>query len=116
MAAVGPAREDDREFGEEVDAGFRHRRLFADRGPGSRDIGWVADPGLALAVIAVAPGLEHERRTEFSDRGFDVAKRGDRAPRRDSRTALLDELLLGSAVLRDGERTGAGPELGAERG
>ena len=33
VAAVVPAREDDRELGEEVDAGFGDRRLLADRCP-----------------------------------------------------------------------------------
>ena len=48
-----------------------------------------ADPGLALAVIAVAAGLEHERQAELGDRRLDVVEAVDRPPRRDPRRRLL---------------------------
>ena len=48
-----------------------------------------ADPGLALAVIAVAAGLEDERQAELGDRRVDVVEARDRAPRRDARAASL---------------------------
>ena len=53
-----------------------------------------ADPGLALAVIAVAPGLEDERqRRARRPRALTSARLATVAPRRDARAALLDELL-----------------------
>ena len=89
VAAVLPARDDHREFGDEVDARFGDRGLLADRLPrGFALRAAIADPHLALAVIAEAPGLEDERAVPSSrDRGFDIVERRDLAPRRDARAA-----------------------------
>ena len=67
VPAVGPAREDDREFRDEVDAGFGDRGLLADRGPRGLLRRARADPRLALAVIAIAAGLQHQRQAELGD-------------------------------------------------
>ena len=72
VAAVGPARDEDREFGVERDAGFGNRGLLADRCPCGLGLAAARDPGLALAVIAVAAALEHQRRAERRDRCLDI--------------------------------------------
>ena len=69
--AVRPAREDDREFGV-------RKSIAASATAGSPPIASQAasassrraDPGLALAVIAVAAGLEDERQAELGDRAL----------------------------------------------
>ena len=74
-----------------------------------------ADPGLALAVIAVAPSLQDERDAELGDCRFHVFEVRYRAPGGDARLALLDELFFARAILRDGERYRARSDLLAEQ-
>ena len=78
-------------------AGFGDRRLAADRVPGRGRLAGRTDPGLALAVIAVAAGLEHDRQAELRHRRVDVVQAVDRAPRRDPRAGALEEALLVAA-------------------
>src|SRR3954454_15777165 len=99
MAAVAPAGDDHRELGFETDAGFGDCGLRADRLPGLLgDIARV-DPRLALAVIAIAPGLEHDRHAELGGGASDVSQGRHRAPRRNTRAALFEKLLLARPVL-----------------
>src|SRR5262245_30630178 len=57
LAVHGP-RDHHAELGFEIDAGLGDGWLAADGVPGSFRIAWIADPGLPLAVIAIAAGLE----------------------------------------------------------
>src|SRR5204863_8589220 len=72
------------------------------------------DPGLAFAVIAVAPRLEDERQPDLQHRRGYVPEARDPPPRRDPRAAAFDELLLRRTVLRDGQRSRSWLELVAE--
>src|SRR5690606_38474781 len=74
--AVAPAHEDDRELGlepdqllvDEADQRHAHALALACRG----------EPPLALAVVALAPGLEDPRHADPLDRRLQVAVGGDR--------------------------------------
>ena len=55
---------------------------LADRLPSGLGVAVRADPGLALAVVAEAAGLEHDGQAELGDRGADVVERVDPPPRR----------------------------------
>src|SRR5438309_6390209 len=69
VAPVGPTGDDHRELRLEGNAGLGDRRLLADIAPRGRRVRGIADPRLAFAIIAVTPGLEDERSTEFTDGG-----------------------------------------------
>ena len=87
----------------------------ADRVPSGCCIAGLANPGLSLAVIAVAAGLKHERHAEIGDGGFHVGQRIHLPPWRDPSAAFLDETLFGGAVLGDGKRARARAEQRAKR-
>ena len=74
MPAVRPAGEDDREFGREGDTAFGDRRFLADSRPGARDFFVGADPGLALAVVTVAAGLQDERKAKLGYRSLELGQ------------------------------------------
>ena len=68
------------------------------------------DPPLALAVIAVAPGLENAGRTDGGERAFQIFRRIDRRVGRGPAAQLLDKVLLAEAVLRGFQRAGVGQQ------
>src|SRR5438270_8932211 len=68
VPAVVPACDDDGEFGREVDRGLGDRRFFANGRPGALLVAARVNPGLALAVVAVAAGLQHQRQADLENR------------------------------------------------
>ena len=114
--AIGVARDDQRKFQFEFDRRFGHRRLPADRLERLSRRAGGAGPGLALAVIAQAAGLEHQRQAQRLLRGRGVLERIDSAPRRHPGTGVGEELLLHRSVLRDLQAARARNQLGADRG
>src|SRR5690348_787479 len=91
VGVVFPAGDDDREFGDELDPRLGDGGLLANGVPGAGRFIRRADPRLALAVIAVAAGLEHDRQPELLDRRLNLLERGDRAPRGDPSAGAFDE-------------------------
>ena len=83
VAAIRRAGEDHGEFRIESDAGLGDRRLLADRLPGCLRLPLGPDPGLALAVIAIAPRLEDEREAKAGDGVADVGQAPNRLLGRD---------------------------------
>ena len=66
--AVLPPAKQDREFRLEVYEGLENRGSAANRLPRVAGFRGFHDPGLALAVIAEAPGLQNRRRAERRQR------------------------------------------------
>ena len=64
------------------------------------------DPPLALAVVAIAPGLQDARHPDALDRPGQVAVAVDRRIRRGSAPELLRKPLFAQAILRHLERAG----------
>ena len=115
MGAVRPAREDHREFGCKRNRSLSDGGLAADRIPGRFRLFRRTNPCLALAVIAVAAGLEDQRQTEPGNRTFDILERCHGSPRRDARAGRFDEAFLLGPVLGDRERLDAGTKRVAKQ-
>src|SRR5262245_19861243 len=104
VPTVGPARDDHREFANEVDASLGDRGLLSDLEPRRFGSLGVADPGLALAVITVTAGFQHVGRADVRERGPDLFERRNRAPGGNPGAATLDERFFARAVLGDRQR------------
>src|SRR5947209_7720295 len=68
VAAVVPACDDDGEFARELDRGLGDRRFFGNGRPGALLVAARVNPRLALAVVAVATGLQHQRQADLENR------------------------------------------------
>jgi len=106
-AVLGP-RQQHRKFSLKFDRGFGDAGGGADRLPGLAHFACLMDPGLALAVIAEAAALEHDRQPKRVDGRLDVVRTVDRPPRCHAPADTGDELLLDGAILGTGERAGPG--------
>ena len=106
--AVLTAHDDHRDFAFEQHQAFEQRRHVADRleRGGRRILG--ADRRLALAVIAEAARLEQRRRLDARQGRAQILQPVDAGIRGDGDAEPADEILLGQAILRDGERLGLG--------
>src|SRR5690606_18105544 len=65
--AVAAARGDDRQLATEDGGGLQHGGAAADGVEGGLGLGGVANPDLALAVIALAPGLQQGGQAKRAD-------------------------------------------------
>ena len=84
--AVCAARRHHRNLAIEIDEGFEHGLLLADRVPGfGRAVGRV-DPELTLAVVAEGGGLEHRRAAEVGQRAIQAHRAN--APRDRASSAI----------------------------
>src|SRR6185437_12690231 len=88
---VAAARHDDRYFLVERHEGFQHQRLGFERGEGRGGVDGRAKNLLALAVIAEPRRLQHCRRAERRDGGFEVGEAPDSAIGRDRDALRGDE-------------------------
>jgi hypothetical protein len=111
VAAVRPAGDDHRIFGVEIDSRLGDRGFAADGLPRGFNVVRSPDPGLPLAVIAIAAGLEDDRKAKLCGCRHDLVQSRHPAPTGDARAGAFDEGLLLGAVLGDGQRAGAGLEL-----
>ncbi len=84
------------------DEAFQHQRLAAQRNPIGVVVGH--DPPLALAVIAIAAGLEDRGRADGCQCALEIVRRIDRLPRRGPAAQILDKALFADPVLRHFER------------
>ena len=110
-------REDDRKFGVESRIALRppparRRSIPRLRAASSAE----RDPRLALAVVAEAAGLEQDWRPSSSIAAATSSGRRSPATARPARRHFRGSCFSTRPVLRDGQRAGAGAQLGAERG
>ena len=97
--AVLPARGDDGDFALERHEGLENAGLAADFAPYRFGIAAVLDGGLALAVIAEAPRLQHRRPPDPLDRRLQRGGLADIGERRRADAEACNEFFLGQPVL-----------------
>ncbi len=90
--------------------------MAADRLEGGLGLGGVFHPGLALAVIAFAPGLQQRRGAQARQGGGDVFRPLDLGEVGDAGARGQEEPLLFRPVLADRQRPRAGRDRNAEPG
>src|SRR6185312_9950109 len=94
----------------EIDETLQDQRLRAQFGEGRRELGWVAQQRLALAVIAQPRGLEDRRQAVPGGRLPQLRQRLDRRPRRGAGAGAVEEALLRDPVLADPQDRGRGAD------
>jgi hypothetical protein len=107
--------DDDGDFALERNRRFQHAGRGADFGPCGGNVIGGPDPGLALAIIAVAAGLQQSGSAKFRQGLGNVMIRIDHAIVRRGDADIVQEGLLLGPVLRDGERLCAGIKVVARR-
>ncbi len=112
--AVRPAAEDHRELAREPHEAFVDQRDIGQVQPFR--VGGLHDPPLALAVVAVAAGLEDAGGADLRDGPREVGRRIDRGERRGPAAQPGDEALLAQPVLRRLQRAPVGNGRLLERG
>ncbi len=104
LARSAPGR-DHRQLAHEGDASLQDRRLCADPSEGGLGVRLVFDPGLALAVVALAASLQEGASAEPRQGAFDVPGVGDGGKVGGRHAEAAEEFLLVDPVL--GDRQGA---------
>ena len=101
QAAIRATGDDDTDLLGEVDEPLQDQRLRRQVREGGRQLVGLMQRALALAVIALARGLQHRRKAELGGGRAQLIERPDRAPRRGRHTDAIDEALFGDAILAD---------------
>ena len=112
--AVSSASRDHRHLAAEIGGRLGDAGQVAEVGEGAGGVRGAVDPGLPLAVVAAAPGLQEQGRAQLLQGGLEIRFRFNGGESHGRQSGAVEEGLLLQPVLRHRQGATVGRDLGAQ--